>query len=121
MGVKEVDDLFFTDGEFDIQKFAKFLNDELTSRNANKNTIDAITIKVDDADGSKHLNVPLAAQSDPHWIESILTSALNKRIVDVKTPGNAFYQRSIFAMEGHIVSDDEYDTLPAAARKIINW
>lgn len=121
MGVKEVDDLFFTDGEFDIQKFAKFLNDELTSRNANKNTIDAITIKVDDADGNKHLNVPLAAQSDPHWIESILTSALNKRIVDVKTPGNAFYQRSVFAMEGHIVSDDEYDTLPAAARKIINW
>lgn len=121
MGVKEVDDLFFTDGEFDIQKFSKFLNDELTSRNANKNTIDAITIKVDDADGSKHLNVPLAAQSDPHWIESILTSALNKRIVDVKTPGNAFYQRSVFAMEGHIVSDDEYDTLPAAARKIINW
>lgn len=121
MGVKEVDDLFFTDGEFDIQKFAKFLNDELTSRNANKNTIDAITIKVDDADGSKHLNVPLAAQSDPHWIESILTSALNKRIIDVKTPGNAFYQRSVFAMEGHIVSDDEYDTLPAAARKIINW
>jgi hypothetical protein len=105
MGVKEVDDLFFTNDEFDIQKFAKFLNDELTSRNANKNTIDAITIKVD-ADGSKHLNVPLAAQSDPHWIESILTSALNKRIVDVKTPGNAFYQRSVFAMEGHIVSDD---------------
>ena len=120
MGVKEVDDLFFTNDEFDIQKFAKFLNDELTSRNANKNTIDAITIKVD-ADGSKHLNVPLAAQSDPHWIESILTSALNKRVVDVKTPGNAFYQRSVFAMEGHIVSDDEYDTLPAATRKIINW
>lgn len=120
MGVKEVDDLFFTDEEFDIQKFAKFLNDELTSRNANKNTIDAITIKVD-ADGSKHLNVPLAAQSDPHWIESILTSALNKRIIDVKTPGNAFYQRSVFAMEGNVISDDEYDKLPAAAKKLINW
>lgn len=120
MGVKEVDDLFFTNEEFDIQKFAKFLNDELTSRNANKNTIDAITIKVD-ADGSKHLNVPLAAQSDPHWIESILTSALNKRIIDVKTPGNAFYQRSAFAMEGNVISDDEYDKLPAAAKKLINW
>ena len=120
MGVKEVDDLFFTDEEFDIQKFAKFLNDELTSRNANKNTIDAITIKVD-ADGSKHLNVPLAAQSDPHWIESILTSALNKRIIDVKTTGNAFYQRSVFAMEGNVISDDEYDKLPAAAKKLINW
>lgn len=120
MGVKEVDDLFFTNDEFDIQKFAKFLNDELTSRNANKNTIDAITIKVD-ADGSKHLNVPLAAQSDPHWIESILTSALNKRIIDVKTPGNAFYQRSVFAMEGNVISDDEYDKLPAAAKKLINW
>lgn len=121
MGVKEVDDLFFTNDEFDIQKFAKFLNDELTSRNANKNTIDAITIKVDDADGSKHLNVPLAAQSDPHWIENILTSALNKRIIDVKTPGNAFYQRSVFAMEGNVISDDEYDKLPAAAKKLINW
>lgn len=121
IGVKEVDDLFFTNDEFDIQKFAKFLNDELTSRNANKNTIDAITIKVDDADGSKHLNIPLAAQSDPHWIESILTSALNKRIIDVKTPGNAFYQRSVFAMEGNVISDDEYDKLPAAAKKLINW
>ena len=121
IGVKEVDDLFFTNDEFDIQKFAKFLNDELTSRNANKNTIDAITIKVDDADSSKHLNVPLAAQSDPHWIESILTSALNKRIIDVKTPGNAFYQRSVFAMEGNVISDDEYDKLPAAAKKLINW
>ena len=121
IGVKEVDDLFFTNDEFDIQKFAKFLNDELTSRNANKNTIDAITIKVNDADGSKHLNIPLAAQSDPHWIESILTSALNKRIIDVKTPGNAFYQRSVFAMEGNIISDDEYDKLPAAAKKLINW
>lgn len=121
IGVKEVDDLFFTNDEFDIQKFAKFLNDELTSRNANKNTIDAITIKVDNADGSKHLNVPLAAQSDPHWIESILTSALNKRIIDVKTPGNAFYQRSVFAMEGNVISDDEYDKLPAAAKKLINW
>lgn len=120
MGVKEVDDLFFTNDELDIQKFAKFLNDELTSRNANKNTIDAITIKVD-ADGSKHLNIPLAAQSDPHWIESILTSALNKRIIDVKTPGNAFYQRSVFAMEGNVISDDEYDKLPAAAKKLINW
>lgn len=120
MGVKEVDDLFFTNDELDIQKFAKFLNDELTSRNANKNTIDAITINVD-ADGSKHLNIPLAAQSDPHWIESILTSALNKRIIDVKTPGNAFYQRSVFAMEGNVISDDEYDKLPAAAKKLINW
>lgn len=120
MGVKEVDDLFFTNDELDIQKFAKFLNDELTSRNANKNTIDAITIKVD-ADGSKHLNIPLAAQSDPHWIESILTSALNKRVIDVKTPGNAFYQRSVFAMEGNVISDDEYDKLPAAAKKLINW
>lgn len=120
MGVKEVDDLFFTNDELDIQKFSKFLNDELTSRNANKNTIDAITIKVD-ADGSKHLNIPLAAQSDPHWIESILTSALNKRIIDVKTPGNAFYQRSVFAMEGNVISDDEYDKLPAAAKKLINW
>lgn len=120
MGVKEVDDLFFTNDELDIQKFAKFLNDELTSRNANKNTIDAITIKVD-ADGSKHLNIPLAAQSDPHWIESILTSAINKRIIDVKTPGNAFYQRSVFAMEGNVISDDEYDKLPAAAKKLINW
>lgn len=120
MGVKEVDDLFFTNDELDIQKFAKFLNDGLTSRNANKNTIDAITIKID-ADGSKHLNIPLAAQSDPHWIESILTSALNKRIIDVKTPGNAFYQRSVFAMEGNVISDDEYDKLPAAAKKLINW
>jgi hypothetical protein len=43
---------------------------------------------------------PIAATSDSTWIESILISSINKRIIDIITPGNSFVQRSVFAIEG---------------------
>lgn len=91
---------FYKDGstEIDPDKLSKFLNEELTSRSANKNLIEAI--QVVEENGVRRLRMPLAATSDSNWIESIITSKINKQIVDIITPGNAFYQRSVFQMEG---------------------
>ncbi len=33
------------------------------------------------------------------WVESILTSEVNKRVIDVTAKGNAFYQRTVFGMD----------------------
>ena len=43
------------------------------------------------------------------WVESILTSKVNKDVIDLQLKGNAFYQRSIFGMDSPYIamSDDE--------------
>ena len=33
------------------------------------------------------MEIPLAATSNSNWIESILTSSINKRVIDIATPG----------------------------------
>ena len=46
------------------------------------------------------MEIPLAATSNSNWIESILTSSINKRVIDIATPGAPFIQRSVWGMEG---------------------
>ena len=46
------------------------------------------------------LAAPLSAISQSGWIDSILASYINKTIIDTKSPGSAYIQRSIFCMEG---------------------
>jgi len=38
--------------------------------------------------------------SNESLIESVLTSTINKQVIDINTPGGAFIQRSVWAMEG---------------------
>ena len=99
IGENELDEKFMTDGMLDEEKLSKYLISELSSRNANQTTIDALQI-VTEPDGSKHMKSPISATPDATWIESILISTINKAIVDIKTPGGSFVQRSVFAMEG---------------------
>lgn len=110
IGAQEIRDMFMTTEEevdgngeivasvqrIDYKKMSEYLNDQLTSRNANKTIIQAIQTT---ADGNK-LASPLAATPDAAWIESIFISTMNKHIVDITTPGKSFVQRSIWAMEG---------------------
>jgi hypothetical protein len=37
--------------------------------------------------------------SNSAWIESILASEINKNVIDVNLPGNAYYQRTVFGMD----------------------
>ena len=46
------------------------------------------------------MKAPLAATADSSWIESIIISTINKRVVDIITPGSSYIQRSVFAIEG---------------------
>lgn len=83
------------DGRVDNKKLSNFLKSQLTSRNANKGLIEAVSL-----DEKGNFKAPIAATSDSKFIESILKSFLDKRLIDIETPGNSFVQRSIFAMEG---------------------
>ena len=80
----------------DYQKVSEYLKEELTQRNANKTLIQSIQYDPN----TKKLTCPLAATTDAAWIESIFISTMNKKIVDITTPGKSFIQRSVFAMEG---------------------
>lgn len=107
LGTEKVLSKFFDkNGNIDEKKLSEYLNEQLTSRNANKTLIEAIQLK------NGKLAAPLAATTDSSWIESILISTINKNIIDIVTPGNSFVQRSVFAMEGNpsegiIMSDEE--------------
>lgn len=97
LGYKGVKEEFGIDefGNVDNKKLSRYLISQMSSRNANKGLIEALQV-----DEKGNFKAPIAATSDSSWIESILISSLNKRIIDIITPGNSFVQRSVFAIEG---------------------
>ena len=90
------DDAHFSLPEIDEEALSTFLYEELQQRDANDNMFEAIR-----HDGeTDRLAAPLSAISQSGWIDSILASYINKTIIDTKSPGSAYIQRSIFCMEG---------------------
>ena len=100
IGRKKIEKEFFTDGELDLEKFSSFLEEELERRDADANMLDGIEV-IEDEDGTQHFKVPLEAMSSIDWIQSIIVSKINKEVCDINVKGNAFYQRSVWGMEGH--------------------
>lgn len=96
LGVDKFKDRFYSNGIIDQKKLSEYLIEQLGTRNANKNLIDALTYNPQI--GS--MNAPIASTSDASWMESMLISAANKDIIDIMTPGSSFIQRSVFAIEG---------------------
>lgn len=121
IGLQAIRDEFFTDGELDVEKFSKFLTDELQGRGASREMLDAVSVIDENSEGigdaqrerikrtgKKELKVPLVALSNMNWIQSIIVSRVNSKVVDTSTPGAAFIQRSVWAMEGRTsVLNDE--------------
>lgn len=104
LGVQKFKSKFYNDnGKVDEAKLSKYLIEQLGTRNANQNLIDALTI--DPTTGK--MKCPIAATTDASWMESMLISAANKDIVDIMTPGSSFIQRSVFAMEGKAKQDSD--------------
>ena len=108
IGEQELAEMFMTNGVVDANKLADYLQDQLTSRNANKALIEAIRVE------NGELVAPLASTPDATWIESIVISTVNKHVIDITTPGSSFVQRSVFATEntrkdgeGHIQGDEK--------------
>ena len=122
--IKLKNQLFNDNGQLDVQKFSDFLVDELSSRGASRDLIDAVTVvdkdsnideyrkKLLESSNKKELKVPLSALSGMNWIQSIIASKINKTVIDINTPGAAFIQRSILGMEGTtMVGEDEVPDL----------
>lgn len=107
-GENKIRTKLFTGDQLDINKLSKFLKAELSTRGADQNTLKQLDV----VDGK--FRVPLEAMSNIAWIESIIISHINKEIIDINLPGNAFYQRTPFGMEGspiRIVSDQTLDSI----------
>lgn len=96
IGYQKVKEEFGIDenGKVDNKKLSDYLISQLSSRNANRGLIEALQL-----DENGNFKCPIAATSDSTWIESILISSINKRIIDIITPGSSFVQRSVFAIE----------------------
>ncbi len=110
IGTQKFKDRFYSNGNIDQAKLSKYLIEQLGTRNANKNLIDALTINPE----TGQMNAPIAATSDASWMESMLISAANKDIINIMTPGSSFIQRSVFGIEGKtgegsIKGQDIYD------------
>lgn len=97
IGYQKVKDDFGIDnnGNIDYKKLSNYLISELSSRDADKGLLKALQFGKDGK-----IQCPLSATTSSKWIESILISTINKKIIDILTPGNSFVQRSVFAMEG---------------------
>lgn len=96
LGVDKFKDRFYSNGVIDQKKLSEYLIEQLGTRNANKNLIDALTYNPQ----TGSMNAPIASTADASWMESMLISAANKDIIDIMTPGSSFIQRSVFAIEG---------------------
>lgn len=111
----------FNGDELNVERFSEFLIEELSSRGASRDLLDAVSVvdenslDIDEArrerirqTGKKELKVPLSALSGMNWIQSIINSKVNKSVIDINTPGAAFIQRSVLGMEGPttMVSDE---------------
>lgn len=82
--------------EIDEKALSDFLLQELNSRDCNDNMLDVVSY---DSENDR-LNAPLSAISGSSWVDSILASFINKTIIDTKSPGAPYIQRSVFSMEG---------------------
>jgi hypothetical protein len=86
-GYKEHMAKFYTNGELDLEKFLDILKRQLEDKDANDQLLKSLTIEKDPNTGKKRFHMPIAAMSSTQWIESIVTSVVNKEIVDINTPG----------------------------------
>ena len=87
----------------DPVKFAREVRQLLTAKDPDSNIVSALQIveqKDNDGNVTKHLRLPLNAISNSGWLESNVISAINKKVIDIETPGAAFIQRSVWGMEG---------------------
>lgn len=94
----------------DEEKFSNEVRNMMSTKDPDRNIIDGLElVEQKDLDGkvTKHMRLPLNAISNSNWLESVLISSINKKVVDIETPGAAFIQRSVWAMEGPTMFDKQ--------------
>lgn len=124
MGMDEINDQYFLtndEGQFvdedgnvvtnpivDPIKYSKALKRILGSDKISLNLAQALQLVTYKDDGGKtryRLNMPLDAVQSSNFLESKIISSINKSVIDTKTPGAAFIQRSVWSMESTTLYD----------------
>lgn len=124
MGMDQINDQYFltndegqfvdedgnvvTDPIVDPVKYSKALKRTLGSDKISLNLAQAMQL-VPYKDGKGKIryrfNMPLDAVQSSNFLESKIISSINKSVIDTKTPGAAFIQRSIWSMESATLYD----------------
>ena len=104
IGQDEIRKEFFTKGHVDNRKIVNYLQRQATNSGMSAEIVANLTI-----DDNGDILIPIEAQSIRDWIQTKITSFVNKAVVDVNTPGGSAIQMSSFAYEavGRNVKTDE--------------
>lgn len=100
---------YFNGGKPSVKELSKLLSKQISDKDPNDPLLKALSIN----NKTHKFNLPFAALNSTTWIESIVVSAINKELININTPGAAFYQRPAWAMEGAMptdyISDEDFD------------
>ena len=94
IGQNKIKKEFFTNGKVDNRKIVNYLQRQATNSGMSAEIIANLTV-----DENGNIVVPIEAQSIRDWIQTKITSFVNKAVVDVNTPGGSAIQMSSFAHE----------------------
>lgn len=94
IGQNKIRKEFFTNGKVDNRKIVNYLQRQATNSGMSAEIIANLTV-----DENGNIIVPIEAQSIRDWIQTKITSFVNKAAVDVNTPGGSAIQMSSFAYE----------------------
>lgn len=97
-----------TDPIVDPVKYSKALKRTLGSDKISLNLAQALQlVPYKDGEGKirYRFNMPLDAVQSSNFLESKIISSINKSVIDTKTPGAAFIQRSVWSMESATLYD----------------
>lgn len=94
IGQNKIKKEFFTNGKVDNRKIVNYLQRQATNSGMSAEIISNLTV-----DENGNIVVPIEAQSIRDWIQTKITSFVNKAVVDVNTPGGSAIQMSSFAYE----------------------
>lgn len=94
IGQNKIKKEFFTNGKVDNRKIVNYLQRQATNSGMSAEIIANLTV-----DENGNIVVPIEAQSVRDWIQTKITSFVNKAVVDVNTPGGSAIQMSSFAYE----------------------
>lgn len=94
IGQNKIKKEFFTNGKVDNRKIVNYLQRQAINSGMSAEIIANLTV-----DENGNIVVPIEAQSIRDWIQTKITSFVNKAVVDVNTPGGSAIQMSSFAYE----------------------
>lgn len=96
---KVIDDGNLSRVVIDQKKFIETVLDMIKSDNPNINLLSSLQVEGDEKSGYR-ISMPIDAVQSSNFLESKLIAKINGEVIDTKTPGAAFIQRSVWGMQG---------------------